>query len=87
VVRFIAAQEVGVFIRGPRGAARSLVAEQLTPLAPMLSEQLGTTFDPNSEYFFVKNLSARYVNEADQDRIFTWLAAETERYVSALGEV
>jgi hypothetical protein len=53
----------------------------------MLSEQLGTTFDPSSEYFFVKNPSVRYVDEADQDRIFAWLAVETERYVSALSDV
>ncbi|GJD40826.1 hypothetical protein [Methylobacterium bullatum] len=87
VARYLAVQEVGLFIRGPARTAPSLTAERLAPLASTLSERLGTPFNPTSPYFFIKKLSVRYVDEGERERIIRWLDAETERYVSVLRSI
>ena len=86
ISQWLAADGVGVFIRGGRGLDGEAVYDRLS-LTGGLQERLGVAPGNNRKFPFNQRLEADLSNEADWDRLADWLHARTQAYSAALAEL
>jgi hypothetical protein len=88
VTVYLAQEEVGVFIRGLRGASQQEVFDLLVPHADRLAEITGVTLgSPDQKYFFLKAYRCNTSDRATWDALADWLHDMADRYEAGLKEL
>lgn len=82
---YVAQKEVGLFIRGLRGASQLEVFDLLVPHADQLTEITGSTLgSPEQKYFFLKTSQGNTADRGNWDTLADWLHSTADTYESAL---
>ncbi len=82
---YVAKHEVGVFIRGRRGANGQDVYQTLEPYAEQLTELTGVSLgNPDGDHFFGQAYKADTSDRANWDTLTTWLYEMAKKYENTL---
>jgi hypothetical protein len=85
IAYYLARREVGLFIRGPFGAAPHVIADTLLPFCEELESRLGTAMgDSTKGKLFSSKLAIDTDDEATWMTAANWLADRIDRYRRAL---
>lgn len=84
ISRWVAADNVGVFVRGERGVWTPTFREDLAKYSAKLSPLLGAALGDNEWYPFLKQANLDVADAAQADAAIDWLETETQRYVDVL---
>lgn len=77
----------GVFIRGEKAVAPTVVEDRLRAVAAALGKRLGRKLIPGTRYFFNASRTFRAKNSQHWDRIADWLHKNADAYELALRQV
>jgi hypothetical protein len=85
VVQYLAQQNVGVFVRGPRGAAGEGVEDEIRPVAGVLEKRLGVPMSGSRNGgLFNQTFRIDSRSEANWDAMSDWLVSKADEYEAAL---
>jgi hypothetical protein len=88
VTMYLAQKEVGVFIRGTRGATglvvHELLVKQEKALSTMLNAKIGRA---EGDHFFVQSFAGNTNDRASWDELADWLYETANAYESALSQL
>ncbi len=85
---YVAKNDVGLFIRGRRGAKNQEVYDLLAPHEDLLAGRTGAALgQPDKSHFFGKDHAAVTADRAQWDALTDWLYEQTTLYVDALQEL
>lgn len=82
---YLAQKEVGVFIRGPRGAVDQEVYDLLAPHADRLAEATGVAL--GNKYFCLKTHPGKTADREHWNDLSDWLHSTADTYEAALKEM
>jgi len=85
---YLAANAVGLFVRGRRGVSAGETEAMLEPCQARLEDALKASFRAaSSDYFFASDLSCDYTDEAQFETIADWLNEHITLYETTLNHV
>lgn len=85
ITRYLSKENVGLFVRGGRGADGETISVLLDPVRDELESRLGVPFG-NRKWPFVQTRALENDSLESWDAAIAWLIAETARYETAAAE-
>ena len=86
VSQWMASNNVGVFVRGGRGADGPAIFDSLAPFADQFRAELGVELN-NRNWPLIQRLDLETADESRWDEIASWMNGHAERYASVLSRL